>query len=110
MQQEDDEDSVEEDLRRPMIENSSSKMDTLYHPRHSDSKIEMDETVACNAVIHMCAVCGLVQQAFRAYVDMRRCNLLPDCTTFNSLIWCCSRADQPQRAIKAYEHMQSFGL
>lgn len=76
----------------------------------ADIRRERDETVACNAVIHMCAVNGLVQQAFRAYVDMRRCDLLPDCTTFNSLIWGCSRAGQPQRAIKAYEHMQTFDL
>ncbi|QDZ22670.1 pentatricopeptide repeat domain-containing protein [Chloropicon primus] len=92
------------------LPNAASKAGAESAPRGTDFKRERDETVACNAVIHMCAVCGLVQQAFRAYVDMRRCNLLPDCTTFNSLIWGCSRANQPQRAIKAYEHMQSFGL
>ena len=108
MQQEDD--SLDDVLRGGSHPSGLDKLDSSVHPRHSDPKKERDETVACNAVIHMCAVCGLVQQAFRAYVDMRRCNLLPDCTTFNSLIWCCSRADQPQRAIKAYEHMQSFGL
>jgi pentatricopeptide repeat protein len=107
MQQEDS------DLAMQEGENSlerSKQLDSSNHPRHPDSKKEKDETVACNAVIHMCAMCGLVQQAFRAYVDMRRCNLLPDCTTFNSLIHCCSRANQPQRAIKSYEHMLSFGL
>jgi len=69
-----------------------------------------DETIACNAVIHMCAELGLVQQAFRAYVDMRRCELQPDCMTFNALILACNRANQSQRAIKMYEQMRQAGL
>ena len=68
------------------------------------------EMVAANALIHMLVVIGKVQQAFKAYVEMRRRGLAADATTFNSLIWGCGRVGQEQRALKVYDEMVKFGL